>query len=108
MLDVRVYELVPGGGDEFDRIFRDHAYPMLRRYGIEVVAYGRSVEDGDRFCLIRRFASAAERDERLQAFYGSAEWLSNYDEQVGALIESYRVVVIDESVGLDGGGQLGR
>lgn len=96
VLDVRVYELVPGTADEFDRLFRECALPMLERYGIEVVAYGRSRKDADRYCLIRRFASEAERDERLAAFYGSPEWLENYDERVTALIERYSTAVIDE------------
>lgn len=96
VLDVRVYELVPGGGEEFDRIFREHALPMLNRHEIEVVAYGRSLMDGDQYCLIRRFASLAQRDERLGAFYGSSEWLLSYDEQVDALIKSYRTVVISD------------
>jgi hypothetical protein len=96
VLDVRLYELVPGAGGEFDRLFSDHALPMLRRHGIEVVAYGRSRKDPDRYCLVRRFASEAERDESLAAFYGSPEWLENYDERVTALIASYSTAVIED------------
>lgn len=36
VLDLRTYKLVPGGGEEFDRIFRERALPMLHRFGIDV------------------------------------------------------------------------
>jgi NIPSNAP len=97
VLDVRTYKLVPGGRGEFDRIFREGALPMLERAGIDVVAYGPSLDDDDdSYCLIRAFASAAERREQLHAFYGSDEWLQNYDDAVMALIESYHVVLIEQ------------
>lgn len=47
VLDLRTYKLVPHGGQEFGRIFRERALPMLQRYGIDVVGYGPSLEDGD-------------------------------------------------------------
>jgi len=95
VLDVRTYRLVPDGRDEFDRIFREGALPMLERAGIDVVAYGASLDDDNGYCLIRAFASAAERRAQLEAFYGSDEWLHDYDDAVMALIEGYHVVLIE-------------
>lgn len=95
VLDVRTYRLVPDRRDEFDRIFREGALPMLERAGIEVVAFGPSLDDDNSYCLIRAFPSAAERREQLHAFYGSDEWLHNYDAAVMALIASYHVVLIE-------------
>ncbi len=95
VLDIRTYKLVPGGRDEFERIARDDALPMMRRHGIEVVAHGPSIDDDDHFVLIRAFPSASRRDEQLGSFYGSDEWRQNYEEDVMALIESYHVVVLE-------------
>jgi hypothetical protein len=95
ILDVRMYKLVPGGRDEFDRIFREGALPMLGRYGIDVACYGPSLDDQDHYCLIRAFASVAQRDERLEAFYGSEEWRQNYRDAVLALIVDYHVATIE-------------
>lgn len=95
VLDVRTYELVPGGGAEFDRLFREHSLPMLERLGIDVVCYGSSVDDDDTYYLIRAFASAARRDEQLDSFYGSDEWRHNHREAVLALIASHHVVLIE-------------
>jgi NIPSNAP len=95
VLDIRTYKLVPGGRDEFERIFYQAALPMLRRYGIEVVADGASIDDDDHFCLIRAFPSAARRREQLDAFYGSEEWRENYSNVVLALIDTYHVVALE-------------
>jgi hypothetical protein len=94
VVDVRTYRLVPGGRDEFDRIFREGALPMLRRFGIAVVAYGPSLTDDDGYFLMRAFASTARREEQLGSFYGSDEWRENYEDVVTALIENYHTVVI--------------
>ncbi len=94
VLDLRTYRLVPGGGEEFDRIFRERALPMLQRFGIEVVGYGRSLDDGDVYYLMRAFPSAARREEQLDSFYGSDEWLQNHRDVAMALIETYHTVVI--------------
>jgi hypothetical protein len=44
---------------------------------------------------MRSFASAAQRTEQLDAFYGSEEWRRNYSELASELIETYHVVVIE-------------
>jgi NIPSNAP len=102
VLDLRTYRLRPGGRHAFDRIFREEALPMLRRAGIRVVGYGPSEADDDHYFLARAFMSRSERDEQLAAFYGSDEWRDKHDERVSALIESYHVVVVPLTPGLDG------
>jgi NIPSNAP len=94
VLDLRTYKLRPGAGEQFERILRADALPLLARFGIGVVAYGPSLEDGDAYYLLRSFASTAERDERLDAFYGSVEWRQQHREAVLALIDSYHVLLL--------------
>jgi hypothetical protein len=94
VLDIRTYRLVPGARDEFDRIFREHAGPLLQRHGIEVVAAGPSLVGDDLYTLIRSFDSLDRRREQLEGFYGSDEWIENYDAAVSALIETYHTVVV--------------
>jgi hypothetical protein len=93
-MDLRTYALVPGGRGDFDRILREAALPMLRRVGIHVVGYGPSLADDDHYFLARAFASQAEREAQLTAFYGSDEWRRNYEDAVARLIASYHKVVI--------------
>lgn len=67
---------------------------MLLGFGIEVVGYGPSLDDGDVYYLMRAFPSIARRDERLAAFYGSDEWQQNHRDAVLPLIETYHTVLI--------------
>jgi hypothetical protein len=94
VLDLRTYRLVPSGRDDFDRIFREGAFPMLRRAGIQVAGYGPSLADQHHYFVARAFPSAAERERQLGTFYGSDEWRQNYEHTAMGLIESYHVVVI--------------
>jgi hypothetical protein len=94
VLDLRTYRLRPGAGAQFARIVADDALPMLERFGIDVVAHGPSLEDPDTYYLVRRFRSAAERNERLDAFYGSEEWRTQHRERVLALIDRFHVLLL--------------
>ena len=94
VVDLRTYKLKPGGAETFDRILRNDALPMLAASGIDVVAYGPSLEDPTLYHLVRSFASANERNERLDAFYGSDAWRRGYREQVLALVEDYHVLLL--------------
>jgi hypothetical protein len=94
VVDLRTYRLVPGGGADFDRIFREDALPMLESRGIEVVAYGPSLADDRHYFLARGFASEPERKRQLSTFYGSDEWRHAHAEAVDALIESFHHLVL--------------
>lgn len=102
VLDLRTYQLVPGGGEDFDRLFRERALPMLERFGIEVLRYGPSLEDADLYFLMRTFPSVTHRNEQLDAFYGSDEWRQNHRDAALALIETYHTLLISLN------GQIGR
>lgn len=72
---------------------------MLRRYGITVIAFGASLHDDEHAFLIRSFASTAEREQQLEAFYGSVEWKNTYEDHVMELIDSYHTVVTRATLG---------
>jgi hypothetical protein len=103
VLDLRTYQLVPGGGEDFDRLFRERALPMLERFGIEVLRYGHSLEDADLYFLMRTFPSVTHRNEQLDAFYGSEEWRQTHRDAVLALIQTYHTLLISLT-----NGQIGR
>ncbi len=95
VLDVRTYKLVAGMSAEFDRAFCKRSLPMLERFGIDVVCYGPSADDPDTYYLVRAFDSTAQRDQQLDSFYGSEEWLRNHRDVVLAMIDGYHVAVIE-------------
>jgi hypothetical protein len=98
-VEIRAYNLKDGTRDEFHRLFLQEAFPMLKRWNIDVVAYGPSLHDQNSYYLIRRYDSLAQREQSEEAFYGSAEWRQGPREAIIALIENYTEIVfeLDES-----------
>ena len=41
IIEIRTYRLKPGAREEFDRLFREEAGPLLATFDIDVVRYGR-------------------------------------------------------------------
>ncbi len=70
---------------------------MLKRFQVDVVAYGPSLHDVDSYYLMRSFPSVEERERSEDAFYRSDKWRQGPRDAVLADIESYTTVV----VGLD-------
>jgi len=93
-VEIRAYNLRPGARAEFERLVREEAVPMLRRWDVDVVAHGPSPHDETTYFLIRAYADLADRQRSQDAFYGSDEWRDGPREQVLALIESYTSVVL--------------
>jgi hypothetical protein len=44
-LEIRSYNLKPGTRDEFHRLFVEEAFPRLRCWNVDVVAYDPSLRD---------------------------------------------------------------
>src|SRR5687767_7216167 len=61
MIEIRSYTLKPGSRDEFHKLFLERALPMLKRWNVEVVAYGPSLHDSDSYFLMRAYNSLEER-----------------------------------------------
>ena len=95
ILEIRTYRISAGGRAEFDRRFREGAGPMLERYGIDVVAFGPSIDDEDHYALIRAFDSLEHMNQQEGAFYGSDEWRTEQRPGIMALIETYHTVVLE-------------
>lgn len=95
VIEIRSYTLKPGGRDEFHRLFLEEAFPLLKRWNVDVVAYGPSLHDENSYYLIRRFDSLADREQKENYFYGSHEWRQGPREAVLALIETYTEAVLE-------------
>jgi ketosteroid isomerase-like protein len=94
VVEIRSYNLKPGTRDQFQRLFEQEALPMLRRWKVDVVAYGPSQHDKDSWFLMRGFPGIAERQRSEDAFYGSEEWIKGPREKVLAGIDTYATIVI--------------
>lgn len=94
-IEIRSYNLKDGTRAEFHRLFLKEAFPMLKRWDIDVVAYGPSPHDQNSYYLIRRYDSLAQREQSEDTFYGSAEWRQGPREAIIALIENYTEIVLE-------------
>jgi ketosteroid isomerase-like protein len=94
VVEIRSYNLQPGTREGFHRRFLAEALPMLKRWNVDVVAYGPSLHDADSYYLMRAFASVEERERSEDAFYGSDEWRLGPREAILADIESFTTVVV--------------
>jgi hypothetical protein len=100
ILEIRTYRLKPGTRDEFVRVMREEAVPLLEEAGIRVVDCGASLvaEDGhEEAYLIRAFASLEEHREQEDRLYGSDAWRLGPREAIVSRIDSYHSVVLEVS-----------
>lgn len=94
-VEIRSYNLRPGSRSQFHRMVSELAVPMLKRWHVDVVAYGPSPHDDDSYYLLRAYASLEDRQQSQDDFYGSAEWREGPREPLLAMIESYTSVVLE-------------
>ncbi|HSD83587.1 MAG TPA: NIPSNAP family protein [Anaerolineae bacterium] len=94
-VEIRTYNLRPGTRTEFHRLLLEVSLPMLKRWHIDVVAYGPSPHDADSYYLMRAYASLEDRQQTEDRFYGSAEWRQGPRESILALIDSYAEAVLE-------------
>lgn len=60
VVEIRSYNLKAGTRERFHQLFEREALPMLRRWKVDVVAYGPSLHDSDSYYLMRAFSSVEE------------------------------------------------
>jgi len=96
-VEIRSYKLHAGRGPAFERIFHERAGPMVRAYGMDVVAFGKSAHDDNSYYLIRAFDSLAHLTQSEDDFYGSEAWRSGPREELLSHIESYQDTVLQLS-----------
>jgi hypothetical protein len=94
VVEIRTYVLRAGTGGDFHRLVVEESLPMLQRWGVDVLAYGPSLDDEDSYYLIRAYGSLAERQRSQNAFYGSDEWRHGPREAIVSRIESHSSVVL--------------
>jgi ketosteroid isomerase-like protein len=94
IVEIRSYNLKPGTRDRFHWLFVNTSLPMLRRWNVDVVAFGPSEHDKDSWFLMRGFASLEARQKGEDAFYASDEWIKGPREAVLADILNYTTVIV--------------
>src|SRR6516225_3371031 len=84
LVEIRAYRLKPGTRADFHVAASERALPMVRAYGMDVVAHGPNG-----YFLVRSFANLAELTAQEDEFYGSARWREGPREALVSRIETY-------------------
>lgn len=103
IVEIRTYRLHPGTGEEFVRLMREEAMPLLAQAGIRVLDAGLSLvaDEGHQDAyLIRAFDSIEDREAREEAFYSSDAWRQGPREAILSKIVTYHTVVVDVPEGI--------
>ena len=95
IVEIRSYTLREGTRPEFHRLVEEASIPLLRKWGVDVVAYGPSLHDDVSYYLIRAYADLEDLRRSEESFYGSDEWRDGPRDAILALIESYTSVVLE-------------
>lgn len=75
-VEILLYSLQPGTGDEFHTIMQTVSVPLHQSVGMDVVAYGKSIHDSDAYYLIRAYDDLDHLETSQNAFYKSDAWRS--------------------------------
>ena len=89
LVEIRAYRLKPGTRADFHAAVTERALPMVRGYGMDVVAHGPLLNDENGYFLVRSFADLAELTAQEDGFYGSAAWREGPREALVSRIETY-------------------
>ncbi|WP_394778204.1 NIPSNAP family protein [Undibacterium sp.] len=94
-VEIRSYTLKPGQREVFHQQMLQQAWPMLQRWGVDVVAFGPSPHDDVSYYLIRAYDSLEHRQASQDVFYGSREWREGPREAILSCIDNFTSVVLD-------------
>lgn len=89
LVEIRAYRLKPGTRDDFHAAMTRQALPMVRAWGMDVVAHGPVPNDNDGYFLVRSFASLDELTSQEDGFYGSSPWREGPREALVSRIDTY-------------------
>jgi NIPSNAP protein len=95
VVEIRGYDIKPGRRDEFHRLVTARSVPMLRRWNVDLVAYGPSLDDENAYYLIRAYESVEDLHKSQDAFYGSDEWQNGPREAILDCIVSHTSAVME-------------
>jgi len=94
ILDILILNLKAGSRAEFHQLYQELSLPMLKRWKVEVIAFGPSIHEDDTYLVVRRYKDLSDRQQSQDEYYGSDEWKLGPREQIMSLIERFTTVVM--------------
>jgi hypothetical protein len=80
--------------EAFHQLVEERSLPMLKRWKIDVLGYGPSLQEDSSYYLIRAYPDLESRQRSEDAFYGSDEWRKGPREAIVSKIINYTTVIL--------------
>lgn len=96
-VQIRSYEIKAGQAARFEAIFGQEVLPLLSRWHTRIVHAGWSLDEPNRFVLMREYDDLDELRRSQDAFYSSAEWREGPRQAMLEQIEYYVSIVVELS-----------
>jgi len=100
IVEMRTYKTKAGYRSRFLEIFRSKSIPAHREIGMKILGPFLSVEDPDTFFFMRGFPDLHSREPMKAKFYEGELWKGELEKVLMPMLESYDVVVVEDSDGL--------
>ncbi|QNK33233.1 NIPSNAP family protein [Serratia sp. JUb9] len=98
VIEVLQYTLKPGTGAAFHDIMENQSVPLHRQCGVNILRFGNSLHDPERYYLVRKFQSMSKMEEQLTQFYADLRWREGPRSVIINMIDdSHRVVIPGET-----------
>ena len=97
---MRTYKLKPGCRADFLSIFQSRSVPAQQEIGMKILGPFLSIDDPDTFFFMRGFPDRASREPMKAKFYEGALWKTELENVLMPMLESYAVVVVEDTDGL--------
>lgn len=98
VLEVLQYTLKEGAGIQFHCVMLTQSIPLHKKCGLKVVAYGNSLDNPDKYLLIRAFPDTEKMEKELEVFYSDEQWHNGPRTAILSMIEQSHRVLLNESV----------
>lgn len=88
IIEIILYQLTSGTGEKFHKTMTEMSVPLHQSVGLDVLAYGHSLNSADTYFLIRAFDNLEQMTASLDALYNSDEWLNGPRSDILGAIQS--------------------
>ncbi|TCZ22261.1 NIPSNAP family protein [Pantoea agglomerans] len=96
IFEVLQYTLKKGTGHQFHFVMLNQSIPLHIECGLKVVTYGNSLDDSDKYFLIRTFPDIGTMEQKLEAFYADERWRNGPRTAIVSMIEESHRVLLNE------------
>ena len=97
IVEMRTYRTKPGMRARFLEVFRARSIPEHARLGMKIAGPFLAIDDADTFFFMRGFPDEASREPMKAKFHEGEVWRGDLEEVLMPMLDSYDVVVVDDS-----------